>query len=99
MGCYTMSVAAAAAVYLLRRKGDSQELRTLNLLLAGGGVFGFIDHLWNGELWFSGNVANDLLLGIAITAGITAFWAGGVLISRMNEGRVSACPQRDDEDG
>lgn len=38
-------------------------------------MFGFIDHLWNGELSLIGpNILSDLALGITITVGIFCFW-------------------------
>jgi len=40
----------------------------LNLLLAGGTIFGVVDHLWNGEIFLIGeNVLLNLLLGVVIT--------------------------------
>ena len=45
-------------------------------MLAGGGVFGVVDHLWNGELFLVGaNRLWDLALGVAITLAIVAAWA------------------------
>lgn len=47
----------------------------LTLLLAGGGMFGFVDHLWNGQLFLIGpNILSDLALGTAITVGIFFLW-------------------------
>jgi hypothetical protein len=47
--------------------------------MLGGAVFGVVDHLWNGELFLVGpNIANDVLLGFAITATILAVW--GVMV-------------------
>jgi hypothetical protein len=46
-----------------------------NLLLAGGAIFGLVDHLWNGELLLLGeNLFLDLMLGVAITAAIFIVW-------------------------
>jgi hypothetical protein len=53
------------------------------MLLAGGALFGVVDHLWNGELFlFSGNLLSDLLLGATITATIVAAWAVIVRLDR-----------------
>jgi hypothetical protein len=50
--------------------------KSLNLLLAGGAVFGIIDHAWNGELFLIGpDIVSDLLLGVAITAAIVGVWS------------------------
>lgn len=88
MVCYALSVASAVAVYLLRRRSDSPELRTLNLMLLGGALFGFIDHWWNGELFASPDIVNDLLLGTAIVAGIFGIWTvityGPMLLKRQS---------------
>ncbi len=75
MGCYILSIASTVFVYAIRRRGDSAELRSLNLMLLGGAAFGFVDHLWNGELFTSANIFNDLLLGTAIVASIFGIWA------------------------
>lgn len=73
MGCYILSIASALLVYAIRRKRDSAELRTLNLLLLGGAIFGFIDHAWNNQLLLIS--AGDMMLGLAIVAGIFGSWA------------------------
>lgn len=75
MCCYILSVLAATGVYAIRRKTDNADLRNLNTLLAGGAIFGLVDHAWNGQLFSSPNLANDLLLGVAIVCGIVGFWA------------------------
>lgn len=88
MVCYALSVLSAAAVYAIRRRGDAPELRTLNLMFFGGALFGFIDHWWNGELFYSPDLAADMLLGLAIVAGITGTWAamtyGPLLLKSRN---------------
>ncbi len=75
MVCYILSVVSAVLVYALRRRCDSPELRSFNLMLLGGTVFGFVDHLWNGELFSSANPIDDLVLGTAIVASISGIWA------------------------
>jgi len=47
----------------------------LSMLLAGGAMFGIVDHLWNGELFLIGpNIVSDLLLGVTITTVIILSW-------------------------
>ncbi len=79
MVCYAIPVVAAVVHHGLRKnvKGLRENPRQswLTLLLAGGGMFGFIDHLWNGELAMIGsNLLSDLTLGTAITIGIFCLW-------------------------
>jgi len=79
MVCYAIPVVAAVVHHGLRKsvKGLNKDRRQswLTLLLAGGGMFGFIDHLWNGELTLIGsNLLSDLALGTIITLGIFCFW-------------------------
>ncbi|MFC1740938.1 hypothetical protein ACFL3V_00175 [Nanoarchaeota archaeon] len=78
MGCYVVPVAAAIIHHILRRKvkpwRHDRHHRWLNLLFGGAAIFGFVDHLWNGELLaFS---AVDLMLGLMITVTLVVFWAG-----------------------
>ena len=87
MGCYTIPLAAAIIHYGLRRNVDdwktSKHHQWLTLLLAGSSMFGVIDHLWNGELFIvSGNLFWDLMLGVAITAVIVAFWGIMVILDK-----------------
>jgi hypothetical protein len=79
MVCYAVPVVAAVVHYGLRKnvKGLNANPRQswLTLLLAGGGMFGFIDHLWNGELAMIGpSLLSDLALGTVITLGIVCLW-------------------------
>jgi len=79
MVCYVVPVAAALVHYGLRKNvkklNESPRQSWLTLLLAGGGMFGVIDHLWNGELLLLGpNLLADLALGTAITVGIFCLW-------------------------
>jgi hypothetical protein len=80
MGCYIIP-----AVALLLQQGlvrthasgfsDTPRQRQLTLLLAGGVTFGLVDHLWNGELFFTqATLVPDLALGFAITTAILAIW-------------------------
>ncbi len=79
MVCYVVPAAAALVHYGFRKRtkvSDANPRQSwLTLLLAGGSMFGFIDHLWNGELTAIGpNLLADLALGTAITVGIFCFW-------------------------
>ncbi len=76
MVCWTVPLISAiisTIVWKVRR--GSQLLWWLTIMLYGGAIFGFVDHLWNGELllvppdWVA-----DLALGTAITGGITGAW-------------------------
>lgn len=76
MVCYTIPLAAAIISSIFwgaRRRGPTGWW--LNLLLYGGAMFGFVDHLWAGELFLIGNAPMlDLLLGATITATIFGGW-------------------------
>ena len=79
MVCYAVPAIAALVHHGIRKKtklmNESPRQSWLTLLLAGGSTFGFIDHLWNGELTAIGpNLLSDLALGTAITVGIFCFW-------------------------
>jgi hypothetical protein len=85
MVCYVIPVAAALVHHGLRKNvkklNNNPRQSWLTLLLAGGGMFGIIDHLWNGELFLIGpNLLSDLALGTAITVGIFFFWE--ILVAR-----------------
>jgi len=77
-GCYAVPLSAAAVLFAARKTGksDSASLRALNLVLGGGAAMLVVDHIWNGELFLvGGNIASDLLLGVAMTAAAVGFWA------------------------
>ena len=87
MGCYTIPLVAAIGHYALRHRvkdwKNSRKHRQLNLLLAGGSIFGVVDHFVNGELLaFS---VRDLLLGVAITVVILVFWGVMVVLDKRPE--------------
>ena len=90
MVCYLIPLAAAVVHTVLRRNvhslmGDRHQL-WLGMLLAGGALFGVVDHLWNGELFLlSGNLVADLLLGATITVTIVASWAFIVRLDRSSD--------------
>lgn len=79
MVCYVVPAIAAVVQYAARKnilslKASIHQL-WLSFLLIGGTVFGIVDHLWNGELFFIGpNISSDLLLGVMITASILMVW-------------------------
>jgi hypothetical protein len=79
MVCYAVPAVAAIVHYGLRKSNTSWKKSTsqlwLGLLLAGGAIFGIVDHLWNGELFLFGeNLILDLLLGVTITVAIVISW-------------------------
>jgi len=87
MVCYTIPTAAAIVHYIMRRKikGWREDVYQswLNLLLAGGAIFGVVDHLCNGEIFLIGeNVLLDLLLGVIITTAIVLIWDMIVIIDK-----------------
>jgi hypothetical protein len=79
MVCFTVPTVAAIAHLIMRKnvirwKGSRYHL-WLNLLLAGGAIFGLVDHWWNGELFLLGeNLLMDMMLGVAITVSIFIIW-------------------------
>ena len=80
MTCYVVPASAAIIHFFMRKKMPSwrnnEKHKWLNLLLAGGALFGMVDHVWNGELMlFAGDWLADLTLGITITVIIIAAWA------------------------
>jgi len=88
MVCYAIPTIAALIHYGMRTKIGSWKKNTyhlwLGLLLAGGALFGIIDHLWNGELFlFGNNIVPDLLLGVTITGVIIVAWIVVVLLEKV----------------
>ena len=87
MVCYAVPTAAAIAHFIMRRnitswKGNTYHL-WLSFLLAGGAIFGLVDHLWNGEIFFIGEyVLLDIMLGVAITVTIVVIWAIMIIIDK-----------------
>lgn len=73
MACYVAPLAGAIICYGWRKASAAHpKYFVLNLLLAGGSIFGIVDHWWNNELLaFS---VPDLALGLVITLSILAFW-------------------------
>jgi hypothetical protein len=89
MACYAIPLIAAVIHYGLRMKVTGLKVNRhhlwLNLLLAGGAIFGLVDHLWNGELLLiSENLLMDLMLGVAITTTLLIVWAVFVVLEKRN---------------
>jgi len=87
MVCYVVPTVAAVIHGAMRKNFDSLKKNTyqlwLNLMLAGAGIFGFIDHLWNSELTLIGpSIGSDLLLGVTITLVTIAIWAALVIYDK-----------------
>jgi hypothetical protein len=84
MSCYAVPLAASVIIFGGRKaihKENEKSFR-LGLMMAGGSVFGVVDHAWNGELAMAGpDLASDLLLGVAITASIAIAWAASEFLS------------------
>jgi hypothetical protein len=78
MVCYIVPTVAFVIEYIRNRKikQKNEHKNWLNLMFLGGAIFGIIDHLWNGELFFiSANWITDLTLGFTITGGIIGTWS------------------------
>ena len=79
MGCFAIPTAAAVVHYFMRKKKPewkhNAKHKWLNLLWAGGAIFGIVDHAWNKELFMiSPNLFSDLMLGVVITGVIYLAW-------------------------
>lgn len=73
--CYVAPLVGAITTSLICRTNKSKYVWWLNLMLYGGGLFGVIDHLWNGELFsLPKNLINDILLGLVILGAILLVW-------------------------
>ena len=92
MVCYVVPAIAAIVHYGLRKSNTSWKKSTshlwLSLLLAGGAIFGMVDHLWNGELFLFGeNLLFDLLLGITITIALVVAWFIIIALNKSTIGK------------
>jgi hypothetical protein len=93
MVCYAVPTAAAIVHFIMRRniiswKGNTYHL-WLSFLLAGGAIFGLVDHLWNGELFLIGEyLLLDIMLGVAITVAIVVIWAVMITIDKSKEKKL-----------
>ncbi|MFH1100891.1 MAG: hypothetical protein V1726_02495 [Methanobacteriota archaeon] len=89
MVCYAIPTVAALIHYVSRKTKTNWKHNVhhlwLSLLLAGGALFGVVDHLWNGELFLIGeNIVSDILLGITITSVIFIIWAIMVTLDKRS---------------
>ena len=89
MVCYTVPIIAAIAHSILRRNisGWKKSIHHfwLSLLLAGGAIFGAVDHWWNGELFLIGKEPLiDIMLGVTITVAIFVVWAVIVTLKKTD---------------
>ena len=80
MVCYAVPTLAVIVHYILKRNiagwKKSVHHLWLSLLLAGGAIFGVVDHWRNGELFLIGEEPLiDLMLGVTITLAIFVAWA------------------------
>jgi len=83
--CYVVPTASAIVTSIMWKKNQSVKVWWLNLMFIGGALFGGIDHLWNGELFLVGkNTANDILLGVVISAFIVAIWGAILFLSKYS---------------
>jgi len=80
MTCYIIPLLATLAHYGMRKKiptlNTDPKQGWLTMMLGGASMFGFIDHLWNGQLFLLGpNLEWDLMLGTTITGAVVGLWA------------------------
>jgi len=94
MVCYTVPLIAALVHSGMRKNITGWKQSThhlwLSLLLAGGAIFGVVDHLWNGELFLIGdNIISDLLLGVTITVVIFVTWGIVITLEKIKTKKTS----------
>lgn len=83
--CYVIPATSAIITSFIWRRNKTSQTWWLSLLFSGGAIFGVIDHLWNGQLFFiSRNWAKDLLLGAVITVGIILTWIVIIAFAKRN---------------
>ncbi len=97
MGCFAIPTAAAVIHYFMRKKKPewkhNAQHKWLNLLWAGGAIFGVVDHAWNGELFMiSPNLFSDLMLGVTITIVIYLAWLYVVHSSKAKVATENSIP-------
>jgi len=93
MVCYTVPMIAAVSHFIMRKNITGWKNSTnhlwLGLLLAGGAIFGLVDHWWNGELFLIGeNILIDLMLGVTITISIIIIWAVAVTLNKTKQQKI-----------
>jgi hypothetical protein len=83
--CYTVPIVAAVTTTFIWRKNRSVQMWWLILMFYGGSLFGFVDHLYNGELFLiSKDWVKDLALGVVITAVIFLAWKTILVLAKRN---------------
>ncbi len=83
--CYIGPVIGAVVTSGVWSKTKNVKVWWLTLMFYGGALIGVIDHLWNGELFLiSESITNDLLLGVAMVAGIFIVWGITAIYSKVN---------------
>ena len=90
MVCYVVPLITTLIIYA--RRGSFTHSFWLLLMLAGGSLFGLVDHLWNGELFLISEAwMMDLSLGFTITLSIFGTWGMIVHKNGITEsmGRIS----------
>lgn len=80
--CYIVPTGGAIISSLIWHKKRQTKTWWLSLMFYGGSLFGIVDHIWNGELFTSGNIVKDLSLGVVISLCILASWA---VITALNK--------------
>lgn len=75
--CYIVPIITLIFLTIIRKglKIKEPEKGWLFLLLLGASIFGFVDHLWNGEIFLIGeNPIKDIALGVVITISVFGVW-------------------------
>ena len=73
--CYAVPTASAVITSVMWSRTKDIKIWWLNLMFWGGALFGFVDHLYHGELFLiSENLMSDLFLGAIITISILVGW-------------------------
>ena len=85
--CYIVPLGGAIITSLICRKKREAKIWWLNLMFSGGALFGIVDHIWNGELFTSGNIVKDLSLGVVISFSILVSW---VIVLALNKHKLAS---------
>ena len=72
--CYAVTLVGAIATSVVWNRTRNMKTYWLLLLFFGGSIFGILDHVWKGDLFFSANIGDDILLGLFISLTILAAW-------------------------
>lgn len=91
--CYIVPTIVAITTTFVWRMKRTLALFWLVLMFCGGSLFGIIDHLWNGELFFiSRNWLKDLTLGVVISLVIILAWVMILAVVKRNSS-LAASPK------